>query len=311
MMAADAAPQAKKMKILVGVDGLRTYRPVITLLGRLRFENARLTLAHAVKTSNPLPVFGAAEAAFGSDISGTVIDRGDAVVGEALEYAEALGLQSETAVLAGSPAPCLLEFAAREKFDLIAIHSVRKSALGSLFLGSVARGLAIGGSQSILISKGEPAPVGRINAVFATDHSPYATAALDKLIELGAKGIRKVHIVSAARMNEYDPDVIHYDASKDEGPTQAWLECELGKKNEAAAEKLRNAGFEVTTAVDPGRPVDAIRKAMDAEKADLLIMGAQGHGFIHRLFIGSTSLHQVVVEPYPVLVLRPVTDSRP
>ena len=36
----------------------------------------------------------------------------------------------------------------------------------------------------------------------------------------------------------------------------------------------------------------------------LMILGAQGHGFIERLLIGSTSLHQVAAEPYPVLVLR-------
>jgi nucleotide-binding universal stress UspA family protein len=203
----------------------------------------------------------------------------------------------------------LLEFASREGSDLIAVHSVRKSALGSLFLGSVARGLAIGGSQSILISKGEPSPTGRISAVFATDHSPYATAALDKLIELRAGGIQHVHVVTAAWMNDYDPDVIHYDASKEDGPTQEWLEEELAKKNCLAAELLQAAGFDVTTTVDPSKPVDAIRNAMDTRTADLLIMGAQGHGFIHRLFIGSTSLHQVVAEPYPVLLLRPATTN--
>jgi hypothetical protein len=44
-------------------------------------------------------------------------------------------------------------------------------------------------------------------------------------------------------------------------------------------------------------------------KSDLLVLGAQGHGFLARLRMGSKSFHQVVSERYSVLVLRPQLPS--
>lgn len=294
-----------RVKILVGVDGAQTYRPVLSLLARMRFESSELTLAHAAPAPGGLAIFGYPEDASGLEPGRTAVQPGGEILEQAADAAARAGLQAETVLLSGRAAPALMEFATREGADLIAIHSVRKSALGSLFLGSVARGLAIGGEQSILISKGEVARSGPLKAVFATDHSPYAKAAMERLIALRPRGIAQLHLMSAATMNDYEPDAAHYDAVKEEGLTQEWLEHELERKNEAAAKELAEAGFQVTTTVDPGRPVEAIRRAMSSHSADLLIMGAQGHGFIHRLFIGSTSLQQVVAEPYSVLLLRP------
>jgi hypothetical protein len=48
-----------------------------------------------------------------------------------------------------------------------------------------------------------------------------------------------------------------------------------------------------------------LRELMRTEQADLLVLGAQGHGFLDRMRSGSVSFHQVVGESYSVLVLRP------
>jgi len=44
---------------------------------------------------------------------------------------------------------------------------------------------------------------------------------------------------------------------------------------------------------------------MHSTGAELMVVGAHGKGWIERLLIGSTSLHEVIDEPYNVLVLRP------
>ena len=41
-----------------------------------------------------------------------------------------------------------------------------------------------------------------------------------------------------------------------------------------------------------------------AQNADLLVLGAQGHGFLERLTTGSVSLDQAVARPYSVIVMR-------
>lgn len=297
------------MKILVGIDTAGIYRPVIKLLGRLGFEGAEATLAHSVDVLYPVPMYGVAEAAMGIDFVENLTKIGEEALQEAADLACLNKLKADVAVLEGAAGPALIEFAERNHFDLIAIHSERKGQLSSLFLGSVARGLAIGAHHSVLISKGEVRSGGPLKAVFATDHSAYAHRALDTFIELKPKGIESVHVVSAAWMNEYDAYVAQYDLSKMSGSTEEWVEGQLRSKNREAVEKLTAAGFAATSAVKPGTPDIAIREAMEMTKADLLVMGAQGHGFMHRLFIGSTSLHQVVAEPYPVLILRPPLNA--
>lgn len=295
------------MKILVGIDTAGIYRPVIKLLGRLGFDGAEVTLAHSVDVLYPVPMYGVAEAAMGVDFVENMTKIGEEALQEAVDLACLNKLKAEVALLEGAAGPALIEFAERNHFDLIAIHSERKGQLSSLFLGSVARGLAIGAHHSVLISKGDVPSGGPLKAVFATDHSAYAHRALDAFIELKPKGIGSVHVVSAAWMNEYEAYVAQYDLSKISGSTEEWVEGQLRSKNREAVEKLTAAGYSATSTVKPGTPDIAIKEAMEMTEADLLVMGAQGHGFMHRLFIGSTSLHQVVAEPYAVLILRPPT----
>ncbi len=89
------------------------------------------------------------------------------------------------------------------------------------------------------------------------------------------------------------------------GDIDRWLIEHVEAKNATVCEKLRNAGYETTSSTAQGSPNDAIREAMRDTRANLLVVGSHGKGFIERTFIGSVSLHQVVAEPYPVLVIRP------
>jgi hypothetical protein len=43
---------------------------------------------------------------------------------------------------------------------------------------------------------------------------------------------------------------------------------------------------------------------MDAMSADLLILGAKGHGFLERITMGSVSLRQAIAGMYSTLILR-------
>lgn len=293
------------MKVVIGVDVAGVYHPALNLLARMQFEGGDVTLAHAVDVVAPVPMFGIAEAAVGVDFVENMTKIGEETLQEAADAACAHKIKADTVLLNGAAGPALIEFAERDKADIVVIHSIPKSALGSLFLGSVARSLTTGARESLLISKGEVAPAGSLKAVFATDHSDYACRSLDKFIEFKPKGVKSVHVVSAAWMNEYEAYVAQYDLAKMSGTTEEWVEAQLRKKNLEAVEKLKAAGYEATSVVKAGTPDVAIREAMEMTKADLLIMGAQGHGFMHRLFIGSQSLHQVVAEPWPVFILRP------
>ena len=194
----------------------------------------------------------------------------------------------------------------REQASLIAVGCSGKSAARAFFTGSVGRGLTIAAHQSLLIAKGEPKE-GPIRAVLATDHSAYANDCLDKLLELAPQGISHLTVMSAypkeilGHLMPYLPDIV-LDPSE-------WVEQGLEQRNQQVIQKLAPLGSMGTGCTFASRVMgmdadEAIETAMGEAEADLLILGAQGHGFVERLTTGSTSFHQVVAEPYSVFLLR-------
>jgi nucleotide-binding universal stress UspA family protein len=202
------------------------------------------------------------------------------------------------------PAEGLGHFASLEKDDLIVVGTHRRNTAQAMFLGSVSRALAIGSECSVLVGKGDIRHDRPLKAIFATDFSDYANRSLARLIELHPQGISTIDVLTAYEINDYEAALLHMDLPKLGGMVDEWLEdtlCDRGNKVKA---QLQAAGYTSSVHLRKGRPNQVIASAMEELEADLLIIGAQGHGFLERLLIGSVSLHQVVTEPYPVLLLR-------
>ncbi len=222
---------------------------------------------------------------------------------------EALGNGAEAEIRRGDPARELMTYADEADADLIAIHSEAKGTYGDLFFGSVAKGLVQAADQSLLVAKGESAADGPLQVVFATDHSEYAARSLDLLLSWAPKGWGKVWVVTA---NETAPAVaalLVHDLPHlvDEAPI--WIREKLEELNRKTVDRFVRAGIPAEGVVIDAHPNDAMRTVMMDTGADLLAMGAQGHGFLARLRMGSKSFHQVVSEKYSVLVLRPQIPS--
>ena len=70
------------------------------------------------------------------------------------------------------------------------------------------------------------------------------------------------------------------------------------------AERLRAAGYTAHSGVQPGQPDKVIASKVEAEKIDLLVMGAYGHSRIRSLIIGSTTTEMVRSCLIPVVLFR-------
>jgi nucleotide-binding universal stress UspA family protein len=75
-------------------------------------------------------------------------------------------------------------------------------------------------------------------------------------------------------------------------------------KTEELCRRFEQLGATTHSKVVIDDPKTQLAETMRETKADLLIMGAQGHGFLERIAVGSVSLQQVVAEDYPVLIIR-------
>lgn len=294
------------MRAIVGID-LSGSISVAHLLARIDFRDAKETLVHVVESVFPdgsFPPFGPNHAItqmiyVREEEGQKALDRASAALGNAFE----------TELRRGDPSRELMEAATEHEADLIAVHSESKGTYGNLFFGSVAKGLVQAADESLLIAKGEVPPEGPLNVVFATDHSEYANRSLDLLLEWAPQGIGKALVLTA---NETSPAVaalLVHDLGhlKDEAPV--WIREKLEERNAKTVERFRRAGIQAEGVVLDAHPNEAMRTAMNDTKSDLLILGAQGHGFLARLRMGSKSFHQVVSEKYSVLVLRPKLPS--
>lgn len=289
------------MKTLVGIDGQGHYPAALDLLGRLRFaENAPVLVHVEPPIVGPLagsPVLYDVPVAMERAISAA----GHALLEGAADMARGLGLGEgvETVYTVGSSSAELMRLAEERRADLVAIGSGRRGPLGSFFLGSVGRALAVHGGSSFLVARGERKE-GPLRAVFATDHSEYANRCFARLLDMNPKGLERVTVVTATESsidaNSGDDDRTPYTLTE--------MENDLREKGETLVARLAASGRDAEFRLVEGFPAEAIRKAVEDVGADLLIVGARGHGLIERVLIGSFTLHAVVAEPYSVLVLR-------
>jgi nucleotide-binding universal stress UspA family protein len=73
---------------------------------------------------------------------------------------------------------------------------------------------------------------------------------------------------------------------------------------EEAATRLRDAGFLVVAAAQPGPAEEIISSVIKASDIDLLVMGAYGHSPIRQFILGSTTTTMVRTCMVPVLMFR-------
>jgi nucleotide-binding universal stress UspA family protein len=140
--------------------------------------------------------------------------------------------------------------------------------------------------------------------VFATDGSEFNDRCLDKLLSLQPSGIETVHVVGAWGLASNVERLLRHSLHHSPDVNAA-LKSSAEAAVEMAASRFEAAGFKATRQAQEGLPDRVLHDAMINSGADLLVVGAHGKSWIERMLIGSTSLHQVIDEPYNVLLIRP------
>lgn len=73
---------------------------------------------------------------------------------------------------------------------------------------------------------------------------------------------------------------------------------------DAAVEQLGDAGFDVTSDIQPGQPDKVIAERVERGDIDLLVMGAYGHSRIRTMIIGSTTTEMIRSCMIPIMLYR-------
>lgn len=288
------------MRVLIGVDQPTGAREVAAWIRGFGFAECTEEWMHVVPTQSSTvwaldPLLAAGES-----------ERLQEQTARKMEQA----LQEESGDVAvrvriGNPAAELLNRADETSAELVAVRGSDKTSLSAFFLGSVARALVEGATQSVLLTRGS-APQHPLRVVIATDHSEYIEKALEKLIRWFPKGIGRLtllHVRPAAYKAEMDQlaqEIAHEAYGRPVRTPEEVTEAAA----KALGERLGIPTEAVHSLVAHGSVTQAIETTLDAADADLLILGAKGHSFLERLTLGSTSFHAVTTCPKSVLILR-------
>ena len=292
------------MKCVVGIDLERRSESAIALLGRLQFDVEETTLLHITEPMQlALPYSAYGMFVETDEIYETLQKAGQEVLAEESKTANQLGLHPKSELCEGFPTTALTDFADQLGASIIAVTSTVRSTVSAVFGGSVARGLAISAKQSVLVAREDMPPEGPLRAVFAIDQSPYCSKCIELLAKLGPKGISHITLLTVHEQAKHEGLLSRIHTVN----TKALIEeadKKLTENGELVAKWLTGNGIPTSSRVETGNVDETIHRVMNETKADLLIVGSQGHGFMDRVLVGSTSLHEVVNERYPVLLLR-------
>jgi nucleotide-binding universal stress UspA family protein len=205
----------------------------------------------------------------------------------------------------GNPATELLNRADETRTDILAARGSNKSGLQAFLLGSVARALVEGASQSVLLTRG-PAPQAPLRVVVATDHSEYMEKALALLVGWAPQGIGQLTLLHVlppalkADMNQLAQEIAHETYGR---PIRTPEEVTMAAAKALGA-SLGIAADAVNSRVAQGSVSEAIEAVLEETGADLLVLGAKGHTLLERLALGSVSFRAVTTCPKSLLVLR-------
>lgn len=224
----------------------------------------------------------------------------------------------ELEVREGEPWREIVASAEETPADLVVMGTHGRRGAERLFLGSVAERLIHRLPCPVMTVCHEegrtgatPGLLGRI--LCATDFSESSERAFQFALGLASSLGAKVTLLHAI---DYMPDLgeaRYRMVIPDVEPLRQEIERIAAERLAKALEAGRK-GFpdvEVATRVAVGRAYQEILHAAEGEGADLIVVGAQGHGWFEHMLSGSNALQVIRRATCPVLTVRPQRTSDP
>lgn len=231
----------------------------------------------------------------------TLVKQGEGIVEEAAKTLDTLGVDYETDVVQGNPAPTITDYADRYDHDLIVMSTRGREGISRHLLGSVSEKVVRLSSVPVLTTRMQPdeeLSYPYENILIPTDGSAAASHAATHGLALAETLAATVHVLSVVNDSLLGLDM---GAS------------EMGHNSEQAAtdaiESVTTAAAEydvsaIVEQVEHATPADAIREYIDTHDVDAVVMGTTGHRKTERILLGSVAETTVRTAPVPVVTVE-------
>lgn len=292
------------MKIVLGVDDAMRARQTADLLQALRFQGPAVDVVHVLdgRSESIYPVERHRPDLIVQYLKMQEDNANEMLATTSTELKRRDFADVSSHLLMGYLSNKLLDYCAETSADVLAVASSDKGPIEGVLIGSVTRKAVISAPCSVLISKRPVESVRPLNVVLATDHSPYANKCIDAFIRWAPRGIGKLTVVTV--FPEQIVKAMTFVVENFKADVGNWVRSELERTNQDVLGRLAPLGAAGKSRVEAGFVVESLDRVMKEESADLLVLGAQGHGFVDRLTLGSVSLDFAVKKPHSVLVIR-------
>jgi nucleotide-binding universal stress UspA family protein len=284
-------------------------RPLAYAAGVSRWYDARLMVLHIVPTFDPIPLH---EGALEAPVRIVYPLSREEVVGELRRVVQESGVEPagvELIAEAGEDAArAVVDQAVARRADLLVMGTHGRSGFDRLLLGSVTEEVLHRAPCPVLTVPphapgARPADVAFTHILCALDFSPGSLQALGFAVELAKQGGGNLTILHVIEwLAEHEPRTYaHFNVPE----YRRYLMEDAHERLRALAEEAR-ARSTVEDLVSTGRAHREILAAAADRKADLIVMGAQGHGGLGLALFGSTTQQVVRAAECPVLTVRGV-----
>jgi nucleotide-binding universal stress UspA family protein len=119
--------------------------------------------------------------------------------------------------------------------------------------------------------------------------------------------------VAEAQARAFDAEIIllHVVPPDRSGEEISSHEAQARTYLDAITARLRSEGIKVSPLLRSGPPAETILEEIDAQRADLVILGSDVRRGLSRLLLGSVAEEIIAKAPCPVLLIRPIKGEEP
>jgi nucleotide-binding universal stress UspA family protein len=218
-------------------------------------------------------------------------------------------LPLEATAVEGDPAREILAEAVSA--DMIVMGTHGRSGFERLVLGSVTEKVLRRATCSVVTipvcapPAAETVPVLFRRIVAAVDFSDVSMYALRHAASLAVEvdaHLTVMHVIEA-------PERLALWIDRDDATSRVreWTKAAQRRLRSAVSDELREYA-QVVQRVETGCAYREILRVADDQQADLIVIGAHGHGVVDTMFVGSTAQHVVRTAVCPVLTVRRRAD---
>lgn len=225
-----------------------------------------------------------------------LVETGEETLERAEKRLRSLGVDYESEVVQGNPAPTIVDYAEHYDIDLIVMPTYGRDGLSRYLIGSVAEKVVRLASVPVLTTRMQPDEELTFpdeHVLLATDGSAGADRAVDHGLSLAAGLGATVHALSV--VDDGTLAAVRFDDEADAAATEAVERLVSAAENRGVTDVVRR--------VERGSPFESIRDDIEANDVDPVVLGTTGRRGTERILLGSVAEKTVRSAPVPVITV--------